>query len=119
MKKTIALLAFAFSLTAFAGSDYSCMGTEPFWGLELVGNKVSVNLSLGDDEIKTEAVVSRIQAAGYSDGVAFVVKTGSASATIVLGECSDGMSDQVYTNHIVYTKGDAVLYGCCNQITKK
>jgi uncharacterized membrane protein len=119
MKKTIALLAFAFSLTAFAGSDYSCMGTEPFWGLELVGNKVSVNFPLGDDGIETEAVVSRTEAAGYSEGVAFVVKTGTASATIVAGECSDGMSDQIYTNHIVYTKGDSVFYGCCNQITKK
>jgi uncharacterized membrane protein len=113
MKKIIALLALAFSLTAFAGSDFTCAGTEPFWHIDLVGKSLAFNYDY-DEVYGSEAVVSRT-----TDGVDLVVRTKSATAKITKGECNDGMSDQTFTHEIIYTDGKTVVSGCCNQITKK
>lgn len=118
MKKIITLLALTLSVSAMASSDLSCSGTEPFWDLKIVGNTVTFNQLLADDSTTQEEVVSRVDAHGYATDFAFVVKTENATATIVTGECSDGMSDNVYEKHIMYTTKDSVLYGCCNSLKK-
>ena len=117
MKSLIAVLALMCSTFAFATTDYSCMGTEPFFNLNIEGSKMSISSPIGDGA-KSEEVISRISAAGYSEDVAFVVKTATATATIIAGACSDGMSDEIYSNHVVYTTEESVLYGCCNKIEK-
>lgn len=114
MKKVIALLALTLSMTAMADTSLSCFGTEPFWSLKIEENKtVFTDFSTDTTEEKTEEVISNTPAAGTADGYAFVVKTENATANVVLGECNDGMSDNVYSHHILYTTGSQVLYGCC------
>jgi uncharacterized membrane protein len=114
IKKILSLLVLSFSINAFAGSDFTCGGTEPFWSLYLVGNEVSLSMPLGDEPTK-EQVISRINATNIAEDVAFVIKTETASLTIIAGACSDGMSEDIYTHHIVYNSGDSMIYGCCNQ----
>ena len=107
----------SFSFQALASTDYSCFGTEPFWGLKLEGSKVSLSFPLGD-EVKTEQVISRVTAYGVNEDVAFVVKINNGSATIIGGECNDGMSDEIYPSHIVFASEDSVYYGCCKKSVK-
>lgn len=116
MKNLIALLALTLSFSAMAASDLSCGGTEPFWDLKLEGKTVTFNEFMADETTTKEEVTSRVDAHGYAPDFAFVVKTANATATIVTGECSDGMSDTVYEKHIMYTTKDSVLYGCCNPL---
>lgn len=116
MKKLIVLLSLVMSASAMASTDFSCSGTEPFWDLSIKGNEMSYNLFMSDETTKTEEVISRQTAIGVSEDYALVVKTATSSATIITGECSDGMSDTIYSNHIIYNSGDAVLYGCCNPV---
>lgn len=116
-KIILVLVAVFFSFQTFASADFSCFGTEPFWGLKLEGSKVSLSFPLGE-EAKTEKVISRITAYGVSEDVAFVVKINNGSATIIAGECSDGMSDEIYPFHIVFSSDDNVFYGCCNKSVK-
>lgn len=104
------------SFSALADNNYKCFGTEPFWGMELVNN--SLVLDLFDETKTSEEVISRETAAGMANEFAFIAKTKNSSATIVTGECSDGMSDEIYSHHVVYTDGRAVLYGCCNKSSK-
>ena len=115
MKTIIALLALTLSVSAMA-ADYSCGGTEPFWDLEIQGNTLTFNKMMDEGTAKPEEILSRVNAHGTGHEFAFVVKTEKSTATIITGECSDGMSDNVYTNHIMLTTGDQVLYGCCNQL---
>jgi uncharacterized membrane protein len=116
MKKLILLTTFILSFSAMASTDYSCFGTEPFWGLSITGNVMTSELNLENESNKSEEVVSRQTAIGVGLDYVLVVKTATASATIVTGECSDGMSDTIYTNHIVYNSQNTVLYGCCNAV---
>ena len=60
------------------------------------------------------AILSTREAAGMPAGYATVTKTRYASLTTVKGECSDGMSDEVYSHHAVFDVNGVVLYGCCN-----
>lgn len=113
MKKLIVLLAMATSFSAMA-ADLSCGGTEPFWDLEIKGNTVIYNSFFEDDSTTREAIISKTDGAGLAPDFAYVVKTANATATIITGECSDGMSDTVYEKHIMYTTATSVLYGCCN-----
>ncbi len=111
MKKFIALLALTASLSAMA-TDYKCVGTEPFWSLKITETQMSLDM---EDVVRTESVQSKIQAAGMADEFAFVVTSASGSATVISGECSDGMSDNIYSHHVVVKAGPMVLAGCCNQ----
>jgi uncharacterized membrane protein len=72
---------------------------------------------MGDEPVVTK-VVSRINATNTQEDFAFVVKSETASATIITGSCNDGMSEDIYTHHIIYTSDDNVMYGCCNIISK-
>lgn len=118
MKKLIVLMSIILSFSTMA-ADYSCFGTEPFWGLKLTNESVEFSSPM-DDSVATEAVASKTNAIGYADDFAFIVKTDKGSlASVTTGECSDGMSDNVYSKHITYVNGDNVFYGCCNEIVKK
>ncbi|MBY0416410.1 MAG: hypothetical protein K2Q18_19700 [Bdellovibrionales bacterium] len=115
MKKIIALLTLTVSITAMADTtNYKCFGTEPFWDFKIKENQTVFN-EMFEDETKTETILSRVTAANVGDNTAFVVKTKSTTATVVAGACSDGMSDETYSHHIVLENDTSVLYGCCNE----
>jgi uncharacterized membrane protein len=115
MKKLIALLALTASVSTMAG-DLSCGGTEPFWGLEIKGEKVIFSNPYMES-VTTEKVTLKQEAANTNSDFAFVLTTESgATATVITGECNDGMSDTIYSKHIIYKNAEDVLYGCCNEI---
>lgn len=117
MKSTIALLALAFTMASATASEYSCFGTEPFWDVKI--SKTHMSFSDFDDQPKVEEIISRETAAGVGDEYAFVVKSKSLSATVITGECNDGMSDNIYTHHVMVEGGDVFnrpVYGCCNKV---
>lgn len=118
MKKLITILALTLSFSAMS-AEYSCFGTEPFWGLKLTETSTVFSSPIEDTET-TEAVTSKTNAIGYADEFAFVVKTDKGSlASVTTGECSDGMSDNVYPKHITYINNDGnVFYGCCREVVK-
>ncbi len=113
MKTFIVLATLLTSMSSFAGlNGYECVGTEPFFSLSIKGK----NLSLNDTVKTTKATVDApLNAIGMSPGNVTVYKNKKAdiNVTIVSGDCSDGMSDNTYAYHMVYTKGATVLYGCC------
>lgn len=115
MKKLILLTLAFVSINAFAApNDYKCLGTEPFFSVSIKGKTLSFN-----DTVKTSklTVDAPLNAAGMSEGVVTVFKNKKAdiNVSIVSGSCSDGMSDETYDYHMVFTKGSTVLYGCCTQ----
>jgi len=116
MKTIIALLALAFSVSSATASEYECFGTEPFWGAKITDSHISVD----NFESKfSEKITSRETAAGVGDEYAFVVKTKKLSASVITGECNDGMSDNIYSHHIILEGADSFsrpLYGCCNKV---
>jgi uncharacterized membrane protein len=118
MKKLIVLALMLSSVSSFAGiKGYKCSGTEPFFGLSIVGKTLTLN-----DTVKTTKTLvdAPLNAAGMSEGFVSVYKNKKSdiNLTIVSGSCSDGMSDNTYDYNMVYTKGSIVLYGCCTQIAK-
>ncbi|MEA9355275.1 hypothetical protein SHI21_03645 [Bacteriovorax sp. PP10] len=116
MKNLILLLAMSFSVSAMA-VDYTCSGTEPFWGMSIKGDKLSYDY-YGEVEVnKTEKILSQKFMAARADDFGVVAKARKATATIVLNDqCSDGMSDQTYSHSAVLDIKalPMVLEGCCN-----
>jgi uncharacterized membrane protein len=116
MKTTIALMALAFSMATASASEYSCFGTEPFWGAKITDTQISVD---NFETTTTAPITYRETAAGVGDEYAFVVKSEKLSASIITGECSDGMSENVYTHHVILEGADSYsrpFYGCCNKV---
>lgn len=117
MKKLILLLALSFSVSAMA-IDYTCSGTEPFWGMSIKGEKLSYDY-YGEVEVnKTEKILSKKFMAARPEAFGVVAKTRKVTATIVLNDqCSDGMSDQTYSHSVVLDIKalPMVLEGCCNE----
>ncbi len=118
MKKLIVLTLALVSMNSFAGlKGYQCSGTEPFFSLSIKGKNISLN-----DTVKTTkmTVDAPLNATGMSEGYVTVYKNKKAdiNVTIVNGDCSDGMSDNTYSHHMVFTKGTTVLYGCCEALAQ-
>ena len=117
MKKFITLLALTLSVSAMADTNYSCFGTEPFWNFSIQGENAT--FSMGDTSVN-EQVASITSAEGTPEDFAFLLTTDrGATASIIAGQCNDGMSDNVYTHNILYKSSEgSVFYGCCNQVNK-
>lgn len=121
MKSLIVTSSIAFILTAATAfaADYTCVGTEPFWGVKVEGS----TLTYSSPEVpngRAMKIKSVREAEGVPAGVATVIKTkcgkkhGVTLTVVKDAQCSDGMSDQKYTHAAVYDSSEAVLYGCCN-----
>ncbi len=113
MKTLVLFASLAALTTASAQADMSCVGTEPFWGLKV--SEKTIRFSSPDvlDGIQLK-VISKKEAAGMVEGFATVMKTKHTSLTMVHGECSDGMSDHLYSHHAVFEMNGTVYYGCCS-----
>lgn len=110
MKKMITILALVLSASAMADIDYACVGKMPSWNFKIAGDTATFS---NDKTTKTEKIAKRISAVNSILDYAFYVSTASGSASILAGECSDGLSDDVYSHQILYKTGDTVLTGCC------
>lgn len=112
MKLTLSLFI---ALTSFSTSaaTLNCVGTEPFWGAQITDKMLRYSDPV--NEKMSLKILSKKMAVGYGEDGAFVVKTKYANASVALGECSDGMSDEVYSHTIVLEMNGNVLAGCCSK----
>lgn len=118
MKTLIALTLMSLSFSSFA-VDYTCSGTEPFWGMKIVGDKLSYDYYTETEVHRTERIKSKKFMAARADSFGVIAKTRKVTATIVLNDqCSDGMSDQTYSHSVVLDVNSlpTALEGCCNEI---
>ncbi len=113
MKIILTILAcLTVSSQAFA---ISCHGTEPFWGAEVSGQKVVVEMP-GDQDAQAIPVNSVGDAAGFTSDYVQVYKNDNGPAAVVIGnKCTDGMSDFTYPQEVIIFTGTATLYGCCGK----
>lgn len=111
MKFLLVLAALFISFSSYA-ANFQCVGTEPFWGGTL--SKEKVNFTIMGMSATNEPVYSYQNAAGTSGTFALSVKTKTSTSVLINQECSDGMSDTVYSHHIVFDNGKNIYYGCCS-----
>lgn len=116
-----AALVLGFSQVASANvNDLFCVGTEPFFALDIsVANGMMKETSPEDLKGTMYKIDGPINAQGLQDSVVMVFKGHYSDITLnvisehVAGKCSDGMSDEEYSYHLVYVNGQNVKYGCC------
>lgn len=107
MKKYLALVILSLSFNA---SALTCYGTEPFFGLAI--DSTSMSFGFYGAEGLSEKIISTTDARG-TKGFAYKVRTKNMSASIITGDCNDGMSDRNYPFHLLLERGNDVFYGCC------
>lgn len=94
------------------GVRFRGLGTEPFWSLEVDGGEppsISLALEMGERTL----VVAEAGPLASGEGFSGQADDGSQVALrIVRGDCSDGMSDQVYPASVELGVGDQVYRGC-------
>lgn len=113
MKTVFTVLTLAmFSLPTFA-AEIKCIGTEPFWSATVKNGILKYNDPIQEKPVSLK-VLSIKNAEGFSPNNIQVIKTKFTRLSLVRGECSDGMSDNIYSHHAIYEKDDVVLGGCCN-----
>lgn len=123
LKNVIAVaLLLLLSNSAFAElKGLNCLGTEPFWGLEVdvVKNQLAFKTE-ADEKPQYKKIKKPLQAYGVGENMVMVFKSlkQDISATVISSNiagkaCSDGMSDTDYPYHVVYRNADMVVYGCC------
>lgn len=113
MKKLLLVLTLSvFSLSSFA-ADINCGGTEPFWSASVKNGILKYNDPTVDKAVSLKVIEVK-DAAGYTPGNIQVIKTKFTRLSLVLGQCNDGMSDEVYSHHAIYEKDGVVFGGCCN-----
>lgn len=121
MSKNIIVLACLFlSFAAHAeNKGLVCGGTEPFFSLNIDAVEGKLKYTSPENLTGTTyAVAGPLDAAGLPEGNAFVfqgegVSAALLSSSIAGADCSDGMSDNKYAYHLIFTSGDGVKYGCC------
>lgn len=87
----------------------TALGTEPFWGAQIVGS--TMTYSTPDNIDGTEIEVSRFAGNG---GLGFSGKLDGAPLQLAVtpGDCSDQMSDRIYPFTVTLNIGEAQLGGC-------
>jgi len=97
--------------------DYSALGTEPGWSVEIKGDEISVDSQAGKKFTlpvdRTKKTDTGWEVRGYSD-------VDNINLTITTGqECSDGMSDRKYADTVKMSAGGiGTLEGCGGEITE-
>jgi len=97
----------------------ACLGTEPFWSLDVESKKIIVR---DIDENETTYALSNVSISNNHTNRWMLQGTtqGTNKLAITLwktNSCSDGMSDRSYEYEIIYnTPTEGVFSGCCNVI---
>lgn len=90
-------------------ADFSARGTEPFWRIDIKGGEI--RLARPD---APELVAPNAGLAALGDRAVWTAQAGQTAvvATLVRGDCSDGMSDLKYPYTAEVKVGDLTLKGC-------
>jgi uncharacterized membrane protein len=109
-----------YSATTLFREPLSCIGTEPFWGLQLQD-------SIGEvDTLEGDIIAINFHSAARAGGGAPIwslrgeTKVTQSSAIAILertNSCSDGMSDLLYKYSIRLDVAEGPFFaGCCNRL---
>jgi uncharacterized membrane protein len=95
---------------------FSCVGTEPFWNVNIYKNKVTVNTLNG---VKfTASVVFHGRAMNSPVGTTITNAVSVGRSVVVMTEkqhCNDGMSENNYPYRVLVLIDDSSAYsGCCH-----
>jgi uncharacterized membrane protein len=85
--------------------DFKLVGTEPFWGLEIAGDRLVL------DRPAEKAVVAP-RTAPVIDGASATWNSGPLKVRLTPADCSDGMSDRSYAYAATVVVGGITLAGC-------
>lgn len=90
--------------------DFTLLGTEPFWNLQVKGSTMVLSQP---DPIPTVTATNAVLAASSGKAV-WTGQTGAAPMVVTLtaGSCSDGMSDRTYPYSAEVQVGETLLKGC-------
>ena len=88
---------------------FQALGTEPFWSVEVLPGQLRYMSPEQPGGITFAATVAR---SGGATRYAGAMAGAKVSLTIVLGKCSDGMSDRVYAYTAALTIDGLVMHGC-------
>ena len=121
--KSVVLATFLSPVLAFAegaSGVQRCHGNEPFWGLEI--SKETVTLETADSEkftiLNTGAKPAEGVPAEYISLYQGRTKENSnrfMNVIIKRAECSDHMSDDLYPYTVLVLSGNRLLEGCCSE----
>ncbi|MGF1727154.1 hypothetical protein [Photobacterium nomapromontoriensis] len=120
-------LSFLLSTTACAEDSHNtqfntlhCLGTEPFWSIDLQENDIRLeDLNMTEQHFKLTQV---IMSSNHTNKWFLTAKSKNQNDLLTIslsktGQCSDDMSDFNYEYEIIVSTPDAlVLSGCCNRI---
>lgn len=94
----------------------SCVGTEPFWNIDIYKNKVTVNTLNGVNF--TASVVFHGRAMNSPVGTTITNAVSAGRSAVVITEkqyCNDGMSENNYAyKTLVLINGNSAYSGCCH-----
>ena len=90
-------------------ADFSARGTEPFWRSDIKGGEIRLTRPDAPELVATNAGLAAL--GGRAVWTAQAGQT-AVVATLVRGDCSDGMSDLKYPYTAEVKVGDIVLKGC-------
>lgn len=95
--------------------EFHCIGTEPFWSLDVAQGQSAIFSTLAGDEQTFPAGLVKT-GTGRTDR--FLLDLGEgAIAVIAKSLCSDGMSDRLFgleINLVTGTDGRTLYSGCCS-----
>jgi uncharacterized membrane protein len=117
------LVLLSLPLAASEASAYrlQCSGTEPFWGIQVEDQHVTVQLE-GEKNVRYFGVRTR-ESAGMAAGYSFKIEAsrGRGAKRVSLAvlrdsrdQCSDGMSEREYPYHVQADVDGMLLSGCCS-----
>lgn len=94
-------------------ASLSLLGTEPFWGIEIVPEGAGYTGTYSSPENIDGTSFSAARFAG-NNGIGFSGELDGKNVQIALtpGECGDGMSDRTYPYFAIVQIGDSDLRGC-------
>jgi uncharacterized membrane protein len=97
---------------------FVCVGTEPFFSVDIDVNSGKLNYTAPEVLNGMDYKISKpMNAVGLNELTVVVFKGKGVNATVLSNDvgarCTDGMSDNEYSYHLVLTRGDIVNYGCC------
>ncbi len=111
----ISILFLVLSLPVMADTPtFFCVGTEPFWSMNVSESEGWIRFRRPEGNMSLR-IISRRTANGSARYGAFITSSRYTSLTVARGECSDGMSDNIYTHTAVFDMGgNNIYYGCCD-----
>jgi uncharacterized membrane protein len=95
---------------AKATTSWHCIGTEPFWSVEI---SAADNTATVQTPEKTEAPIALVAISETADSATYTGK--NLKISIKKGKCSDGMSDNEYEYSAAVAFDIYKLQGCANK----